>query len=67
MKSIARQLKEWRGSLNMIQAAEKIGIPVTTYRHLEGGRKIPHPLLILTRIKYLELQDCRDLPDIVVD
>lgn len=67
MKSIAKQLKQWRGAMNMIQAAAKIGIPVTTYRHLESGREIPHPVLILTRIKYLELQDSMELPDIVVD
>lgn len=45
---LAAQAKAWRGArgLTQVDAAERLGIPVRTWQHLEQGRGFPYPKLL---------------------
>lgn len=67
MNQLVKELREFRGEKTKVWAAKQIGIPVSTYRHYESGRKCDNPILILTTLKYLQYKEQLGLPDIVVE
>jgi DNA-binding transcriptional regulator YiaG len=36
-----QELKTWRGKLRQKEAAEKLGVPLSTFRKWEQGKKTP--------------------------
>jgi len=44
MTPLGKRLKKWRGKLLHKEAADKLGVPVWTYRGWEYGRRTPSKL-----------------------
>lgn len=46
MMTLAKELKQWRGRLYQKEAADKLQIPLPTYRKYEAGKRTPNKLAL---------------------
>jgi len=51
---LALALKDWRGRMQMVEAARLLGLPLGTYAKIEQGRGFRYPALLLQAMRDLK-------------
>jgi DNA-binding transcriptional regulator YiaG len=55
--TFAERLKQWRGGLRQKEAAEKLGLPLPTFRKWENGKRTPPKYVVSCMIEKMKNGD----------
>jgi len=59
---LSERLLEWRGRLRQKEAADKLNIPLSTYRKYENGQRTPGKLAMSELERRIRLQMSSSIP-----